>query len=78
MEEQTFLAQLEPVANGAADNAAQHKPRPSLDGITPSAIRNEQARMWSAMTFSDGLLISAAPVTFLCRLDQCLEQVDFM
>jgi len=31
--------------------------------MTPSAIRKEQARMWSASTFSDGESISASEVS---------------
>jgi len=38
-------------------------PRPSLPGITPSTTRNEQARMWSAITLSDGFFRSRVCVS---------------
>ena len=38
------------VADRAAHDPAQHVPRPSLSGNTPSAIRNAAARAWSAIT----------------------------
>jgi hypothetical protein len=34
-----------------------------LPGITPSTIRNAHARMWSAITRSDGALKSFVPVS---------------
>jgi hypothetical protein len=46
--------------------------------MTPSTIRKAQARMWSAMTRSEGSARSVMPVSRAAALDQRLEQVDLV
>jgi hypothetical protein len=67
-------AQFITMPNGTADNTTQYIARaPSLPGITPSTIKKEQARIWSAITLSELLVRSLVFVFARRRADKTLE-----
>src|SRR5690606_40382646 len=70
VEEGTLGAQLVAVAAGAANDAAQHVAAASLEGVTPSAIRKPQERMWSATTLSDAWPSLTQPMAWAAALSR--------
>ena len=80
VEERRLLAQLVAVADGAADDAALHVAAAFVaTGSRRRLTRKAVARMWSAITRSDGCSPGpCSPVSRAGGLDQRVEDVDLV